>query len=107
MRPFILLTLIAGLALGCTQAPQSPPPGASAPPPAASGPPADVAALIARHTKLNDVCRGSSGDDPATMKACDERDGVFKQIEARGWCWGRPDQIEADKKWEKCAPKGR
>ena len=74
---------------------------------ASTAPPSEVAALIAREVQLNGKCRGGSGDDPATMKACAERDTLVKQIRAHGWCWGRDDQIEADKQWEKCAPKGR
>ena len=127
MRIPIVLTLIAGFSVGCTrEQPRAPldagagPPPAVAPAPAKPVPPVkahaapaatapadDVASLLARERKLNDRCRGGSGDDPATMKACDERDVLVKKLQARGWCWGREDQIEADKKWEQCAPKGR
>ncbi len=61
-----------------------------------------VNALKKREDQLNDKCRGGSGDDPATEKACDDRDKVFAQLKDAGWCWGTPDQIEADKTWVKC-----
>jgi len=66
-------------------------------------PPKDVASLIAKEEQLNDKCRGGSGDDPSTTKACDQRDGLFKQIEAKNWCWGKEGQLEYQKKWQKCA----
>jgi hypothetical protein len=69
---------------------------------AATQPPKDVAQLISSERKLNDKCRGDSGDDPATQKACDQRDALDKKLKSRGWCYGRPDQIEADKTWQPC-----
>lgn len=62
----------------------------------------EVMLLIAEEEKLNDRCRGASGDDKETTKACDERDSVFGEIKARGWCWGYDGQTEADKVWERC-----
>jgi hypothetical protein len=62
----------------------------------------EVKSLIAEEEKLNDKCRGGPGDDKETLKACDERDSVFGEIKARGWCWGHDGQIEADKVWERC-----
>lgn len=58
--------------------------------------------LIDQMEKLNSQCRGGSGDNPATMKACDQRDAVMAQITRRGWCWG-PDSVpEASKGWIRC-----
>ncbi len=67
-----------------------------------NGSKADVQELITKWSKLNDRCRGGSGDDPATWRACSERDVLFKQIQTRGYCWGAEGQIEADKTWQKC-----
>lgn len=69
---------------------------------AATPPPKDVAQLIASEQKLNDKCRGGSGDDPATQKACDQRDALDKKLQSRGWCYGRPDQAEYQKTWQPC-----
>ena len=65
-------------------------------------PPKDVALLIAQAETLNDKCRGGSGDDPATEKACGERDVVFRKIKAKNWCWGHDGQVGADRTWERC-----
>ena len=64
--------------------------------------PAGIAQLVAQEAVLNDRCRGGSGDDDATGKACAARDMIFKQIEAEGWCWGHDGQAEADRDWEPC-----
>lgn len=58
--------------------------------------------LIEKIESLNDLCRGGSGDDPKTEKACEEIDSVMKKLESSGWCWGPDSAIEADKKWIKC-----
>lgn len=68
-------------------------------------PPKEIAQLIAKEEVLNDKCRGGSGDDKGTQKACDERDIIFKKIKAKNWCWGHDGQIDADRVWERC--KGR
>ena len=51
-------------------------------------PPKDVQSLIEKTEILDDKCRGGSGDDPKTMKACDEREHIIKKIEKKGYCWG-------------------
>ena len=72
---------------------------------ASNSPPRDVALLIAQAETLNDRCRGGSGDDPATGKACGERDAIFRKVKAKNWCWGHDDQIGADRTWERCRGK--
>jgi hypothetical protein len=71
----------------------------------AAKPPKDVALLINKEEQLDDKCRGGSGDDSATIKACERRDVIFKQIEAKNWCWGKDGDFEYQKKWQKCPPK--
>lgn len=71
-------------------------------PVASDSPPKEVAQLIVQEEVLNDKCRGGSGDDNATLKACNERDVIFKKIKAKNWCWGHDDQIGADRVWERC-----
>ena len=52
--------------------------------------------------KLNDACRGGSGDDPSTFKACDKRDKGIIELKKMGWCYGDDSQAEYEKKWQKC-----
>lgn len=72
---------------------------------AIESPPKDVALLIAQAETLNDKCRGGSGDDPATAKACGARDVVFRKIKAKNWCWGHDGQVGSDRTWEHCRDK--
>jgi len=62
----------------------------------------EVASLIADEEKLNDKCRGGSGDDKETLKACNERDLLYEKIKAKKWCWGHDGQVGADRTWEPC-----
>lgn len=74
-------------------------------PVASDTPSKDVVLLIAQAETLNDKCRGGSGDDPATEKACGERDVIFRKIKAKNWCWGHDGQVGADRTWEPCSNK--
>jgi len=56
-------------------------------------------ALLRQEGALNEKCRDGSGDDPATQRACSARDQAVQTLKARGWHFGTPDQIEADKQW--------
>jgi hypothetical protein len=62
----------------------------------------DINLLFAQEVKLKEKCRGGLGDDPATSKSCREWTKVSDKIEAKGWCWGREDQAEFEKEWQKC-----
>ena len=64
--------------------------------------PPDIAPLLEREQWLNDKCRGGAADDPATADYCAVRDRAAEQLQAKGWCWGPPEQIEALKKWQRC-----
>jgi hypothetical protein len=44
----------------------------------------DSVALITAWQALNEDCRGGSGDDPQTMKACDRRTVVSNALRAHG-----------------------
>ena len=46
-----------------------------------------VAALEKRYDDLNDKCRGGPGDDPETVKSCDEREHVAALLKNDGYCW--------------------
>lgn len=85
--PSLILSALAALAAGATHA---------------AAPPADVSRLIAQMEPLNDVCRGGSGDDPATVKACAQRDLKFAQIRKAGWCLGPEDAPAYQQTWMRC-----
>jgi hypothetical protein len=70
----------------------------------AASPPPNVRALLKTEHRLDDKCRGGSGDSPATQKACEQRDAIVVKLQKLGWCFGNgdPNQIEADKFWQKC-----
>ncbi len=59
-------------------------------------------ALISKWTDLNSQCRGGSGDDPKTQRACDRREEVGKQIDQAGWCYGREGQMGYQMQWHAC-----
>lgn len=59
--------------------------------------------LIKQADKLNNQCRGGSGDNPATMKACDKRDKLIEVLASKGWCYGHEGQAGYERQWEKCA----
>jgi len=65
-------------------------------------PPRPISNLMFIADVLNDKCRGGSGDDPNTMRACEIRDGVITKIKELGWCWGHEGQAGYEKDWEPC-----
>lgn len=67
-------------------------------------PSARVKELMRQEELVNDKCRGGAGDDPATEKACTDRDALYDAIKAQGWCWGHEGQFGAEKDWEYCGP---
>ncbi len=58
--------------------------------------------LIKQANKLNDQCRGGSGDNLATIKACDKRDKIIDELALKGWCYGHEGQAGYQRQWEKC-----
>jgi hypothetical protein len=44
----------------------------------------DSVALVTAWQELNEDCRGGSGDDPQTMKACDRRTVVSNALRVHG-----------------------
>jgi hypothetical protein len=60
--------------------------------------------IVARYIALNERCRGGSGDNDATMQACEQRDAMAPEVERAGYCWGELSyQAEADKHWRRCS----
>jgi hypothetical protein len=64
--------------------------------------PANVRDLLSAEERLNDQCRGGSGDNPQTQAACVKRDALVEKLEALDWCYGTPDQAEYQKTWQVC-----
>ncbi|EOQ69030.1 hypothetical protein [Acinetobacter pittii] len=60
---------------------------------------------ISQYEKLNDSCRGGSGDDPKTIQSCNARDALYVDIKNGGWCWGSENLNAAgsDLIWLPCA----
>jgi len=59
--------------------------------------------IIKQVTRLNDQCRGASGDDPAAMRMCDKRDKLIDELTSKGWCYGHEGQAGYERQWERCA----
>lgn len=58
--------------------------------------------LIRQWQAANENCRGGSGDDPQTEKACNARDALSRQLEAAKWCYGKKGQSSYQYKWHRC-----
>lgn len=63
----------------------------------------EVKPIIEKYNNLNGKCRGGSGDDPNTIKACDERDLVVAKLKESGWCFGKEGQAEYEMEWHQCS----
>ena len=57
-----------------------------------------------RWDDANGRCRGGSGDNPATMKACDERESLYQAAVRLGWCYGRANEYGYQNRWHRCGP---
>ena len=58
--------------------------------------------IIDLWSEANSGCRGGSGDDPRTMGACGAREEYDAILQGRGWCYGRPEDAEYQKAWQRC-----
>ena len=63
---------------------------------------ADTIALLQDVPKLNSRCRGGSGNDNETWKACGARDYVIFLLFLRGYCLGKEGQANYQMSWHKC-----
>ena len=60
--------------------------------------------IIQRNEALEHRCRDGSGDDPATIAACDLRDAATQRLNAAGICWGKQGQAEYEYTYQHCGP---
>ncbi|VVP68785.1 hypothetical protein PS914_00765 [Pseudomonas fluorescens] len=58
--------------------------------------------LIEQANTLNSQCRGGSGDDPKTTRACAERDVVGSKLGKAGWCYGEGNEAGYLRYWKTC-----
>ena len=66
-----------------------------------------IKALLDKEKSLNEKCRGEFGDSYETKKYCKEREMTVSALKKKGWCWGYPGQVEADKVWHDCKDKSK
>lgn len=62
-----------------------------------------VAQTIKRVEQLDTRCRDGGESQEATERICNEREALMNDLKTMGWCFGRPDQAEYQKKWQPCA----
>lgn len=60
--------------------------------------------MLARWQDQNGKCRGGSGDDSETWKACEARDYTELALRAAGWCYGREGEYGYQMNWHRCGP---
>ena len=62
----------------------------------------DVAELLDAVRRYEELCREMLGNDLHVVAACDLRNQYQKQLNAKGWCYGRKGEAEARMIWHKC-----
>ena len=65
---------------------------------------ADEDPMVISYERLNDECRGGSGDDPQTITTCEQRQALGRKLDARGLCKGRDDEAGYQMQWHPCGP---
>jgi hypothetical protein len=60
--------------------------------------------LIERWYRENDACRGGSGNDTSTWKACNRREYLGHLIDNVGWCYGHKGDYGYQMQWHECGP---
>lgn len=63
--------------------------------------PREVRDPLLRNAKENSLCRGGSGGNRSTLRACNRRDGIMAELMKLGWCWGGSD-TGAFMRWLRC-----
>lgn len=69
-----------------------------------SGGPSEANAdtLLEEWMDWNERCRGGSGDEPATLEACDRRAEISAELEGMNLCYGKENQAGAEYEWHTC-----
>jgi len=63
--------------------------------------PREIQLLMQREGKENSRCRGGSGGNRSTLRACNRRQVAIIELRKLGWCWGGAE-TEAFKRWLRC-----
>ncbi|WP_275782648.1 hypothetical protein [Pararhizobium gei] len=58
--------------------------------------------LLSQWHRENTTCRGSSGNSPETMAACDRRESIYGKLKSVGWCYGREGEYGYQMDWHVC-----
>lgn len=58
--------------------------------------------LISQWQDENGTCRGSSGDSPQTLAACERREAIGNKLQTVGWCYGRQGEYGYQMQWHAC-----
>jgi hypothetical protein len=66
-----------------------------------------IKALLDKEKSLNQKCMRGFGDSYETKRYCKEREMTVSTLKKKGWCWGYPGQVEADKVWHDCKDKSK
>lgn len=61
-------------------------------------------ALLSAWAVENEACRGGSGDEASTWKACERREHVSAQLGRLGLCYGREGEPGYMSDWHRCGP---
>lgn len=62
----------------------------------------DPSPLLALWNEQNRECRGGSGDQQATLLACDKREQTDARLRAVGWCYGENAMFGCQTEWRPC-----
>lgn len=58
--------------------------------------------IISQWYDQNGACRGGSGNEDETWRACDRREDISAKLAAVGWCYGRPGEYGYQMSWHVC-----
>lgn len=62
----------------------------------------DPETLVVQWREQNTLCRGLPGDDPRSVAACEQRQGIGRALGQLGWCYGKRDQMAYQMQWHRC-----
>ena len=83
---------------GCSPAPRKNESASTTAPPVA----VSTEELLKRYDAEDEGCRGGSGDNPETDRACVRREEVSARLKAAGWCFGENAAYGYQMEWRRC-----